>query len=195
MPCSYGIFQYLFGYFCVVLNIFWYDFVLFLIIWYLSSLFSFMLMRGSNCNNVLLKKMSSHKVKCTSGISQQSAFKWQGNKNGKNLLINWGSIQGRWRKMYRQPPRSRSTWPRSRRISEEIKGISREHLRDLTAVADPLHGRGDFLRGRGPPPRSRWFPPRSRRPATRISAFRLLLFCWLKEHFVLCVLYRYSSGF
>ena len=41
MPCSYGIFQYLIGYFCVVLNIFWYDFVLFLINWYLSSLFFF----------------------------------------------------------------------------------------------------------------------------------------------------------
>lgn len=26
VPCSYDIFQYLFGYLCVVLNIFWYDF-------------------------------------------------------------------------------------------------------------------------------------------------------------------------
>ena len=50
MPCSYGIFQYLIHYFCVDLNMFWYDFELFLNNWYLGSLISFMLVRGSNWN-------------------------------------------------------------------------------------------------------------------------------------------------
>ena len=51
---------------------FWYDFELFLNNWYLDSLISFMLVRGSNWNSLLLKKMPSHKLKCTSGISHQS---------------------------------------------------------------------------------------------------------------------------
>ena len=94
-------FQYLINYFCVDLSMFWYDFELFLNNWYLGSLISFMLEKGCNWNNLLLKKLPSHKLKCASGISHQSLhLSGKETKNGSEFIKQMmrsctGSLRGR----------------------------------------------------------------------------------------------------
>ena len=151
-------FQYLIYYFCVVSSMFWYDFELFLNNWYLGSLISFMLERGSNWNNLLSKELPSHKLKCASGISHQSLhLSGKETKNGsefiKQMMRSYtSSLRGRDELLKKSAVSFSVTSPRARTPSAGAVLYS--------TVADPCNEE---------------------------SAFRLPLFCWLKEHFVFCV--------